>query len=644
MAIYVNTTPPVTRPSLLLDFANSKTVDRRITFTRSSSATYYDSQGILRYAVTDQPRIDHDPSTSECRGLLIEEQRANLQTYSEQFNNSAWTKVAVTVSANTAISPDGTITADTVSEDNTTDFHIIGNAISFVSGTTYTFSVFAKAKERNFARILFGNSAFPANRYVVLNLTTGEINKSSDVTASATALSNGWYRLIGTFTANATASERMWFGPAAALNSAYDTYAGTPGHGIYLWGAQLEAGSFATSYIPSTVTFTSRASSATYVDSSGILKIADINQPRYGYGYDSVSGKWISQGLILESAVTNLHTNGTTFSNWSRQGNVTLTPNSAIGPDGRLSAATVTTVSSTFLGFYDVGIGGGTSYLANTAYTASIFVKAVSGVTQIYGGLTNQFEGASAYYTFNLSSKAITSGSSGGFTAAGATLTELANGWFRISVTGITGASGFNSTTSIGAFWRNAEIGTAYYYGAQYEVGSSPTSYIPTFGSAVTRSADSSSSSATTRAADVANVTTLTPWYNNTEGSFLFDFNQVNVGAIASIGDDTFNNSLRFNTLQMARGVGTGFATIVLLGSAQIGSNKLAVAIKANDYAGVFNGGAVSTQNPASMVPPPTIFGLGKDYSTNAYMTGWLRRVAYYPRRLTNTQLQALTK
>ena len=157
------------------------------------------------------------------------------------------------------------------------------------------------------------------------------------------------------------------------------------------------------------------------------------------------------------------------------------------------------------------------------------------------------------------------------------------------------------------------------------------SSYIPTLASTVTRSAD------------VASVNTLSPWYNATEGTFLFDFNQFNTEAIASIGDDTFNNSLRFNVANMARGSGTGFPSTVTLGTSQNGSRKLAVAIKLNDYAGSFDGGAVSTDTSASMVPTPSVFGIGRDYGTNGYMSGYLRRIAYYPRRLTDAELQALT-
>ena len=92
---------PVSRPSLNLDFANSKTVDPRITFTRASSATYFDEKGVMRTAPAGVPRIDHDPVTGECKGLLIEEQRTRLNFVSATptvAENVTVTAVAHTVS------------------------------------------------------------------------------------------------------------------------------------------------------------------------------------------------------------------------------------------------------------------------------------------------------------------------------------------------------------------------------------------------------------------------------------------------------------------------------------------------------------------------------------------------------------------
>lgn len=71
---------PEVRPSLLLDFMNSETVNPQVPFSRASGATYMDQEGILREAVANQPRIDYDPVTKVCKGLLFENQSTNLIT------------------------------------------------------------------------------------------------------------------------------------------------------------------------------------------------------------------------------------------------------------------------------------------------------------------------------------------------------------------------------------------------------------------------------------------------------------------------------------------------------------------------------------------------------------------------------------
>ncbi len=107
-----NTDFPNVRPSLDLRFALAKKLDPRITFTRGSIGTYFGSDGLMRTAGVNEPRFDHYPITGQSLGLLIEESRTNLVTYSEDFNS--WTKFLASVSSNTATAPDGNTTADTV--------------------------------------------------------------------------------------------------------------------------------------------------------------------------------------------------------------------------------------------------------------------------------------------------------------------------------------------------------------------------------------------------------------------------------------------------------------------------------------------------------------------------------------------------
>lgn len=242
------------KPSLLLDFANSKTLDPRITFTRASTATYTGYDGLIKTAASGAPRFDFNPTTGESLGLLIEEQRTNLLTYSEQFDNAVWAKLNATVTANATTAPDGTMTADKLVENTSTSSHYVEQAVSVINGTSYTFSVYAKAGER--PGILLGcylGAPFTAR----FNLSIGIISStSSGATANITPLNNGWYKCSITMTSAVTGT--AWF-DYYIDNGTVSSYTGDGTSGIYIWGAQLEAGAFATSYIPTTSAQATRA-------------------------------------------------------------------------------------------------------------------------------------------------------------------------------------------------------------------------------------------------------------------------------------------------------------------------------------------------------------------------------------------------
>ena len=111
--------PNIPTAALNLNFTTG-TLDSRITFTRSTTGSYYNSAGVLSTAAINAPRFDYDPVTLESVGLLIEESRTNLLTYSEQFDNAVWTKSNASITANAIIAPDGTLTADKLVEDGVT--------------------------------------------------------------------------------------------------------------------------------------------------------------------------------------------------------------------------------------------------------------------------------------------------------------------------------------------------------------------------------------------------------------------------------------------------------------------------------------------------------------------------------------------
>jgi hypothetical protein len=203
------------------------------------------------------PRFDYDPVTLAPKGLLIEEQRTNSLTFSEQFDNVAWTKSNSTITANAVVSPDSTVDADKLVEDTANSTHTIDQILSFTSGTSYTVSVYVKAAERPTVQLVLVGTAFNESR-TWFNLATGVATTTIGAVTSAFVINvgNGWYRVGVTQSAIATStaslSFRIWNGSTAL-------YTGDGTSGIFLWGAQLESGSFSTSYIPTSTATATRA-------------------------------------------------------------------------------------------------------------------------------------------------------------------------------------------------------------------------------------------------------------------------------------------------------------------------------------------------------------------------------------------------
>ena len=255
-------------PSLDLRFANNKSlVDAvtgasLITFTRASSGTYVDSAGVLQTAAIDVPRFDHNPTTGESLGLLVEEPRTNLMTYSEQLNDAIWGPVGGTVTANAETSPANTLTADKLIATNGGPQGQLFQPATITSGATVTGSVYAKAGvfDRFELVLLASNNTTPYGRSV-FNPNTGVIttaafasNGGTNASSTIQALSNGWYRFSVTVTYPAVTSAGIRF---TIFNA--DAANGDGVKGVFLWGAQLEAGAFPTSYIPTTTAAATRS-------------------------------------------------------------------------------------------------------------------------------------------------------------------------------------------------------------------------------------------------------------------------------------------------------------------------------------------------------------------------------------------------
>ena len=187
--------------------------------------------------VANVPRLDY--LNSSCPRLLLEPQRQNVVTFSEQINNAAWTK-NVSVTANAIASPDGTTNADKLVE-SASNVEQWAYQLLSLSGAQ-TISIYAKKAERNF--VALATSGLNASYF---NLDTGVVvSAAAGATASIVNAGNGWYRCSVTSTTSTGNFAIVW----VSDNGTRTSYAGDITKGIYVWGAQQEAGAYATSYIP----------------------------------------------------------------------------------------------------------------------------------------------------------------------------------------------------------------------------------------------------------------------------------------------------------------------------------------------------------------------------------------------------------
>lgn len=236
-------------------------INADISFTRASEGSYIDSAGVLHWFAAGEPRIGD-------RGLLIEKGATNVSLYSEQFDNSAHIKSNTTIEADATEAPDGTMTGDKLVEDATTGAFQIWQSHSYTNGTTYAFSVFVKPAGREYIIMGFNTAAFPNGADARFHLSgEGEVLATGPGAESAGIEKVGdWYRCWVAATADATASHvasiRLMNSPEGL------SYTGDGESGVYIWGAQLEAGAYPTSYIRTEGSAVARATDMASLDLS----------------------------------------------------------------------------------------------------------------------------------------------------------------------------------------------------------------------------------------------------------------------------------------------------------------------------------------------------------------------------------------
>jgi hypothetical protein len=246
--------------------------------------------------INSAPRFDHNPTTGESLGLLVEEQRTNNLLQSEDFS-STWTLSNIAVTANSVVAPDGTTTADTIAPpaDGLTVTRFLRQNLALTTQQAYTLSVFVKAGTaitNGIALYVTDNTATNNFRssFNLVNLTTSTGRAGwDDPTATIIPYPNGWYRCVlsgVTSTAHTGLRVQIYL---KAYGTAPDTYGS-----IHIWGAQLEAGAFPTSYIPTTTAAVTRSAD-----------VASISGSNFSSWYRQDEGTFFWSGSMYDTQYSN---------------------------------------------------------------------------------------------------------------------------------------------------------------------------------------------------------------------------------------------------------------------------------------------------------------------------------------------------
>ena len=325
----------------------NKTFNELITFTRATGGGRFNAAGQYEWLSANQPRFDFDPVTLEPRGILIEEQRTNLLLRSAEFDNSSWGKARSSITANTVVAPDGTLTADKLVEDTTNNSHFTSQTLNLTAGTTYALSVFAKAAERPRVQLQTANVANWAQSVAAtFDLVSGTVVGGNGV---ITHVGNGWYRctIIATFGgANAAGGLNVITTPSDTTNQVYQ---GDGTSGLYIWGAQLEGGSFPTSYIPTTTAQVTRAADVCSVNNlspwyradEGTLMVDFVNRstvtpPAVSEDFACIADSSADSRISIVRPAGYSTLRGSVFSSVAAQADITL---GTVVPDQRRVAA-----------------------------------------------------------------------------------------------------------------------------------------------------------------------------------------------------------------------------------------------------------------------------------------------------------------
>jgi hypothetical protein len=393
------------------------------------------------------------------------------------------------------------------------------------------------------------------------------------------------------------------------------------------------------------ITFT-RSSGGSYVGADGLIKLAGVNEARFDH--DPETGE--SLGLLIEESRSNLLLRSEEFDNsyWAKS-NVTVIPNATIAPDGTLSADKIVqnNLFSTFKFIARNPVG-----TINGNHTLSVFLKAgesYRGYIQLIGPETN------ATTFFDLGKGIITNTS--GTTIR--TITPYPNGWYRLSC----GLS-FNNESAVFYIVMQANTGASsytgdgtsgfYVWGAQVEQGAFPTSYIPTQASTRTRARDTASIvgknfsdfyNQIDSALFISGQTTVTPNVTKLFGGIV----DTTKGFVSSIYFNYSGSSLTinwspgitenlgiYNSNTLVKSILTYTSSEPTASSCRDGGRIFSNFNRSFSFSGTTQFGFPNTMNRLVIGSSPWGF--------DSVLNGTISRLTYFPKRLPNAQLQALTR
>jgi hypothetical protein len=250
--------------------------DGDLTFTRASSATRVNSDGEIEVVGSGVPRLDY--SQGSCPSLLLEPQRTNTILRSQDLSNASWTKTNVTITQNAITSPIESFNSDAIVENSGTNtvfgFHAASRPSGLTIGTTYSVSFFAKKITRDWCYFNDFNAFQTPQVLVFFNLATGTVGTSPSgvLNPKMENYGNGWYRCSFQFVASSTLID---YRIASATSDNTVSYSGTIGQeSISVTACQFEAGTYATSYIPTTSATVTRLTDDVSLTSAAVSTIA----------------------------------------------------------------------------------------------------------------------------------------------------------------------------------------------------------------------------------------------------------------------------------------------------------------------------------------------------------------------------------